>query len=40
LSGRPGVQAGMKLLAAHRGSKEMSDETRDLLFGKGQFERD
>lgn len=40
MSARPGVQAGMELLAEHRGSKAMSDETRDLLFGKGQFERD
>ena len=40
MSARPGVQAGMELLSEHRGSKEMSAETRDLLFGKGQFERD
>jgi GSH-dependent disulfide-bond oxidoreductase len=40
MSARTGVQAGMELLAEHRGSKTMSDETRDLLFGKGQFERD
>jgi len=40
MSARPGVQAGMALLSEHRGSKEMSAETRDLLFGKGQFERD
>jgi GST-like protein len=39
MSARPGVQAGMELLAEQRGSKSMSDETRDLLFGKGQFER-
>ena len=39
MSARPGVQAGMALLSEHRGSKEMSAETRDLLFGKGQFER-
>ena len=40
MSARPGVQAGMELLAEHRGSKAMSDETRDLLFGNGQFGRD
>jgi GSH-dependent disulfide-bond oxidoreductase len=40
MSARPGVQAGMELLADQRGSKTMTDETRDLLFGKGQFERD
>ena len=40
MSARPGVQAGMELLAEQRGSKSMSDETRDLLFGEGQFERD
>ena len=40
MSARPGVQAGMELLAEHRGSRTMSDETRDLLFGKGQFERE
>ena len=40
MSARPAVQAGMELLAQHRGSRTMSDETRDLLFGKGQFERD
>ena len=39
MSARPGVQAGMELLAEQRGSKSMSDATRDLLFGKGQFER-
>ena len=40
MSARPGVQAGMELLSEHRGSGEMSAETRDLLFGKGQYERD
>jgi GST-like protein len=39
MSARPGVQAGMELLAEQRGSKSMNDATRDLLFGKGQFER-
>jgi len=40
MSARPGVQVGMELLSQHRGSKAMSAETRDLLFGKGQYERD
>ena len=40
MSARPGVQAGMELLVEHRGSKAMDKSTRDLLFGKGQFERD
>jgi GST-like protein len=40
MSARPGVQTGMELLAEHRGSKTMTDDARDLLFGKGQFERD
>ena len=39
MSARPGVQRGMALLADKRGSKEMTDASRDLLFGKGQFER-
>jgi len=29
----------MDMLSEHRGSKAMSDKTRDLLFGKGQLER-
>ncbi|MGB0629777.1 MAG: glutathione binding-like protein [Alphaproteobacteria bacterium] len=37
MSARPGVQAGMELLADKRGSREMTPESRDLLFGKGQF---
>ena len=40
MTARPGVQQGMGLLADKRGSKEMTDASRDLLFGKGQFERD
>lgn len=40
MSARTGVQAGMRLLAEHRGSRTMTDKSRDLLFGKGQFERD
>ncbi len=40
MSARPGVQQGMELLADRRGSKEMTPESRDLLFGKGQFARD
>ena len=39
MTARPGVQQGMELLAEKRGSKEMTDASRDLLFGKGQFER-
>jgi GST-like protein len=39
MSARQGVQAGMDMLSEHRGSKAMSDKTRDLLFGKGQLER-
>lgn len=39
MSARQSVQAGMDLLSEHRGSKAMSDKTRDLLFGKGQLER-
>ena len=39
MTARPGVQTGMELLAEHRGSKTMTDDSRDLLFGKGQFER-
>ncbi len=40
MSARPAVQAGMELLAEHRGNKTLTDEARNLLFGKGQFERD
>ena len=40
MSARPGVQKGMELLAEHRGVKTLTDGARDLLFGKGQFERD
>ena len=39
MAARPGVQAGMQLLSDRRGSKTMTDEARDLLFGRGQFER-
>ena len=31
---------GMELLADKRGSKAMTPESRDLLFGAGQFERE
>ena len=40
MSARPGVQMGMELLADKRGSKAMTPESRDLLFGAGQFERE
>ena len=36
---RPAVQAGMKLLEEHRGNRDMTDQARDVLFGKTQFER-
>ncbi len=39
MSARKGVQKGMELLADKRGSREMTDKSRALLFGKGQFER-
>ncbi|MEC7464170.1 MAG: glutathione binding-like protein [Pseudomonadota bacterium] len=39
MSKRKGVQKGMELLADRRGSKEMTDKSRAVLFGKGQFER-
>lgn len=39
ISARKGVQKGMELLAYKRGSREMTDKSRALLFGKGQFER-
>jgi len=39
ISVRPAVQAGMALLAEHRGSKEMTAESRDILFGDRQFGR-
>ena len=39
MSARKGVQKGMELLADKRGSKEMTDKSRAVLFGKGQFER-
>ena len=37
ISARPAVQAGMAVLAEHRGRKTLSDESRDILFGKAQF---
>ena len=40
MSARPAVQAGMDLLAEHRGNKTLTDDARDPLFGKGQFDRD
>ncbi len=37
VSARPAVQAGMNLLAEHRGSKTLDDAARDVLFGAKQF---
>ncbi len=39
IAARPAVQRGMGLLAEHRGSRAMTDGSRDILFGKSQFER-
>ena len=39
MSARKGVQKGMELLADKRGSREMTDKSRAVLFGKKQFER-
>lgn len=39
VSARPAVQAGMKLLEAHRGNPVLTDEARDVLFGKRQMQR-
>ena len=39
MSARKGVQKGMELLADKRGSREMTDKSRAVLFGKGQFDR-
>lgn len=40
IAARPAVQAGMELLAEHRGSNTLSGESRDILFGDRQFRRD
>lgn len=40
MSARPAVQAGMELLAEHRGNKTLTDDARNLLFGRGQLERE
>ncbi len=40
MSARPAVQDGMKLLEEYRGTREMSAESRDILFGARQFGRD
>lgn len=40
ISARPAVQAGMAVLAEHRGRKTMTDEARDTLFGAKQFGSD
>jgi GST-like protein len=37
VSARPAVQAGMKLLEQYRGNRVLTEEARDILFGKGQF---
>ena len=39
MADRPAVQAGMALLAEHRGSKSMTAESRDILFGQRSSER-
>ena len=39
MSARKGIKKGMELLADKRGSREMTDKLRAVLFGKGQFER-
>ncbi len=36
---RPGVRRGMALLNEFRGDRTITDQGRDFLFGKGQFER-
>ncbi len=38
IEARPAVQAGMKLLEKFRGSRTITEEGRDILFGKTQFE--
>ncbi|MEE2995605.1 MAG: glutathione binding-like protein [Pseudomonadota bacterium] len=39
MAARPGVQKGMELLSDRRGSRELTDRSRELLFGMGQLER-
>ena len=39
MSDRPAVQKGMDLLSEHRGTKSMSTESRDILFGSRSLER-
>ena len=36
---RPAVERGMMLLNEHRGSRELTPEARNLLFGEGRFAR-
>ena len=36
---RPAVQRGMALLNEFRGNRTITDQGRDILFGKTQFER-
>ena len=39
MSARPAVKKGMELLSEHRGTKSMSSESRDILFGARSLER-
>ena len=39
IEARPAVRRGMELLAEFRGDRTITDEGRDILFGKTQFER-
>ncbi len=39
IEGRPAVQRGMALLKEFRGNRTITDEGRDILFGKAQIER-
>ena len=38
IAARPGVERGMALLHEHRGNRLITEEGRDVLFGKRQFE--
>ncbi len=39
IAARPGLQRGMELLDEFRGNRTITDEGREVLFGKTQFER-
>ncbi len=39
MAARPGVQKGMELLKEKRGSKELTEKSRDLLFGRSRQSR-